>query len=304
LTTVESSAGDAVARISIGGLARSTGIPVETLRTWEARYGFPVPERRPSGHRVYPTTIIPRLRRISQALARGHRASYAVPATDGQLDQLLSVGQGETARSALDVTRVDLEALLETVETFDTDRLTRMLLSEAARRDPVDLVDRLIGPLLKSVGEGWASGRFTISHEHFLSERVGDLLRTVRLPYEDRAKGPVVVLATLPGEQHGLGLHMAALVMAEAGCRIVFLGTEAPPAQVAAICRQVGARAAALSVSSHAQGRAMSTKLAQLRRRLPNAVALVAGGDGSTDSVKGVHHIVSFRELRDWARQL
>jgi len=34
------------ARLTIGALSRATGIPVETLRTWESRYGFPEPERK------------------------------------------------------------------------------------------------------------------------------------------------------------------------------------------------------------------------------------------------------------------
>jgi hypothetical protein len=29
--------------LSIGALSKATGIAVETLRTWELRYGFPVP---------------------------------------------------------------------------------------------------------------------------------------------------------------------------------------------------------------------------------------------------------------------
>ena len=58
---------EAGARLSIGALSRATGIPVETLRTWESRYGYPVPERRPSGHRVYPLESVPRLRRIAEA---------------------------------------------------------------------------------------------------------------------------------------------------------------------------------------------------------------------------------------------
>jgi DNA-binding transcriptional MerR regulator len=41
------------ADLSIGEVARRTGIPVATLRMWEARYGFPVPHRRGSGHRRY-----------------------------------------------------------------------------------------------------------------------------------------------------------------------------------------------------------------------------------------------------------
>jgi DNA-binding transcriptional MerR regulator len=69
-------------QLSIGALSRATGIPVETLRTWEHRYGFPAPERRPSGHRVYSRAIVPRLRRISEAIARGHRAGQVVSASD------------------------------------------------------------------------------------------------------------------------------------------------------------------------------------------------------------------------------
>ena len=51
--------------LSIGALARATSIRVETLRTWERRYGYPLPERKPSGHRVYPVASVSRLRRIA-----------------------------------------------------------------------------------------------------------------------------------------------------------------------------------------------------------------------------------------------
>jgi DNA-binding transcriptional MerR regulator len=39
--------------LPIAEVARRTGVTVETLRIWERRYGFPAPERRPSGHRRY-----------------------------------------------------------------------------------------------------------------------------------------------------------------------------------------------------------------------------------------------------------
>ena len=41
------------ARLSIGALARASYIPVTTLRTWERRYGYPVAERKPSGHPLH-----------------------------------------------------------------------------------------------------------------------------------------------------------------------------------------------------------------------------------------------------------
>ena len=39
--------------LSIGELARQTGVPVATLRSWEDRYGFPQPQRLAGGHRRY-----------------------------------------------------------------------------------------------------------------------------------------------------------------------------------------------------------------------------------------------------------
>ena len=39
--------------LSIGELARQTGVPVATLRSWEGRYGFPRPQRLAGGHRRY-----------------------------------------------------------------------------------------------------------------------------------------------------------------------------------------------------------------------------------------------------------
>jgi MerR family transcriptional regulator, light-induced transcriptional regulator len=39
--------------LPIAEVARRTGVSVEALRIWERRYGFPAPERRPSGHRRY-----------------------------------------------------------------------------------------------------------------------------------------------------------------------------------------------------------------------------------------------------------
>lgn len=39
--------------LTIGDVSDSTGVPAATLRSWESRYGFPVPMRLPRGHRRY-----------------------------------------------------------------------------------------------------------------------------------------------------------------------------------------------------------------------------------------------------------
>jgi MerR family transcriptional regulator, light-induced transcriptional regulator len=300
---------DEGAWLSIGALSRATGVAVETLRTWESRYGFPVPERKPSGHRVYPVSEVPRLRRIAQALSLGHRAGQVVGASDEALGRLLETSgasapaPGGGASSAV-APAEDVPALLRIVKAFDAERLTRLFLADWARMGPVEFLESRVAPLVRAVGEGWERNELEIRHEHFLSERIGDLLRSLRMPFEERAAGPLVVFATLPGESHGLGLQMSALVVAAAGCRVLYAGTDVPVAQVAALARDLAARAVAISVSSASRGPTTLAALRKLRESLPRRALLVAGGDGAPPSRAGIEALHSLRALDTWARRL
>jgi methanogenic corrinoid protein MtbC1 len=296
---------EAGARLSIGALSRATGVPVETLRTWEARYGFPVPERRPSGHRVYPVGSVPRLRRIAEALARGHRAGDVVSASDRDLSALLDAtgGPGGEQRGPLPASPLGIEELVDLVAAFDADRLTRILLGDWARMGPLEFLEGRVAPLIRAVGDAWEAGRLEIRHEHFLSERVGDVLRSLRLPFEERAAGPLVAVATLPGEAHGLGLQMAALTLATSGWRILFLGTEVPPPQIAALARDLSARAVAVSVSIASRGKATNAHLRRLRGLLPRRVALLVGGEGAPRARAGLEVFSDLRGLDAWGRR-
>jgi methanogenic corrinoid protein MtbC1 len=297
------------ARLSIGALARATGLAVETLRTWESRYGFPVPERKPSGHREYPVSAVPRLRRIAQALSLGHRAGQVVGASEEALGRLLETSAGAftalaSAAAASRAPAEDMPALLRLVRAFDGERLTRLFLADWARMGPVEFLEARLAPLMRAVGEGWARSDLEIRHEHVLSERVGDLLRSLRMPLQERATGPLVVFATLPGEAHGLGLQMSALVVAAAGCRVLYLGTEVPIAQIAALTRDLAARAVGISVSPATKGPASAAGLRKLREALPKRALLVAGGDGAPASRPGVESLRSLRDLDAWGRRV
>jgi methanogenic corrinoid protein MtbC1 len=295
------------ARLSIGALSRATGIPVETLRTWESRYGFPVPERRPSGHRVYPVAIVPRLGRIAEALARGHRAGQVVPASDAELRQLLAAAAPAPLAPPGDGASLgtgDLPQFLRLVESFASDRLTHALLSASARLGPLGFLETVAAPLLRAVGEAWAEGRLQVRHEHFVSERLGDVLRSLRLPLEERAGGPLVVLSTLPGETHGLGLQMAALVVAFAGCRILYLGTETPIPDMVSLTRDLGARALALSVSASGRKPRTNALVRRVRGMLPRRTALLVGGAGAPAASPGVQVFADLPSVAGWARAI
>jgi MerR family transcriptional regulator, light-induced transcriptional regulator len=289
--------------LSIGALSKATGIAVETLRTWESRYGFPSPERKPSGHRVYPVSSVPRLRRIAQALSQGHRAGQVVAAPDEALERLLETSGTPATPASTMPSSEDLPGLLRLVRAFDATRLTRLFLTDWARMGPVEFLESRVAPLVRAVGDAWEKGELQIRHEHFLSERIGDLLASLRLPFEERAAGPLVVYATLPGEGHALGLQMSALVLAADGCRTLYLGTEVPVAQTAELARDVGARAVAISVSLSSKGPAALAGLRKLRDSLPRRVLLLAGGQGAPTRA-GLETVSSLRDLDAWGRKL
>jgi methanogenic corrinoid protein MtbC1 len=296
----------AAGKLSIGSLANATGVPVETLRTWEQRYGFPVAERKPSGHRVYALSNVPRLRRIADAIARGHRAGTVVGATDAELERMMSATAAPATPGPRPVNPLpaSVDVLLAAVQAFDAERLTSALWSAWGGLGPIGFLQQTVAPLIERVGLEWAEGRMEIRHEHFLSERLSDVMRAIRLPLDLISAGPTVICATLPGESHAIGLQMVALLLSSSGLRVLYLGTEIPPAELGRLAKELGARAVAISVSAAADSAAMKRHLTKLREALPRAVQLLVGGRGAPAGRADIVTVDDFAGLVRWAQQL
>jgi DICT domain-containing protein len=64
--------------LSIGDLAERTGVSTATLRTWETRFGFPEPVRRPGGHRRYTERHVAEINLVLRLRAQGLGVHAAV----------------------------------------------------------------------------------------------------------------------------------------------------------------------------------------------------------------------------------
>ena len=293
--------------LTIGALSTATGIPVDTIRTWERRYGYPVPERKPSGHRLYPLGVVSRLRRVAQAIARGHRAAEVLPASENALEVLLaSLPRAASEQSGAPpsglpagwVAPTDTTEALQWVRVYDAERLKRWFQTDWARLGPLEFLENRAATFLKAVGTAWEAKELEVRHEHFASAVLGDFLRSVRQPLDDRARGPIAALATLPGELHGLGLQMAAVVFALAGWRPLILGVDTPIEQIAALTREVPIDTVALSfVDRH--GSKGAAQVRALRQKLPRHVSLIVGGSGAP-GVGGTVMISDLASLERW----
>jgi methylmalonyl-CoA mutase cobalamin-binding subunit len=292
--------------LSIGALSAATGVPVETIRSWERRYGFPVADRKPSGHRLYPLSTVPRLQLVSKALARGLRASDVVAASESALESFLVAlpslrSEPAAVTGPADAGPLEPNSLRAAIRGFNADVLQRSFQADWVRLGSLGFVQHRAAPFLHWVGEEWAAGTLDVRHEHFASACIGDFLRSARAPLEDRAAGPVVALATLPDELHGMGLQMSAVVFASAGWRVLMLGTSTPVEQVAAVAREAPIAAVAFSCALPRRKRT-AEQLQRLRRRLPRTIPLLVGGAGAPAAIAGVEIFSDFANLDTWLR--
>src|SRR3954464_352368 len=80
--------------LAIREVAEQTGLAAGTIRMWEQRYGFPQPERPPTGYRLYSTEDVETLRRVIAL----RKAGLSVGAA---LERARSAAAGPTDRAAI-----------------------------------------------------------------------------------------------------------------------------------------------------------------------------------------------------------
>lgn len=100
----------------------------------------------------------------------------------------------------------------------------------------VELIDRVIGPALRHVGEAWHDGTLTIAEEHRASAIVQRILGEVTPNPRGRRRGTALAVAS-PGDEHVLPSTMAAIALRSANWRVHHLGGNLPDEEVMSFCR-------------------------------------------------------------------
>ena len=156
---------------------------------------------------------------------------------------------------------------------------------------------QLLVPLLGQVGALWASGRLHIYQEHFLSAHISRFLNIEIDSMQKTAKQPLVLLATLPGEVHTLGLMMVAAMLSAHGISAINLGSEVPMDQLEHAVRQFNPDIVGITFSGAYQYKNIRRDLLDLRERLPEDIEIWAGGEGVRRLRKLPAGVVKFNTL-------
>ncbi|CAN5157870.1 HTH-type transcriptional repressor CarH [soil metagenome] len=263
--------------LGIAAVERDTGIGKDTLRVWERRYGFPAPLRDATGERVYPVEQVQRLRLLKRLLDAGHRPGRVVPLQSG----LAEPSPGALAQ--LLPLAPELTRILDLLRSHDVEGLRRALSQALLRMGLGPFVLELIAPLTTQVGVFWMRGELEVFEEHIYTESLQQVLRHAlqATPPLDVAERPRVLLTTLPGEQHGLGLLMAEALLTLEGCQCLSLGVQTPQEELARAAAAHRADIVALSFSGFLPVGVVQRGLASVRLSLPPSTELWAGGGGA-----------------------
>lgn len=273
---------------TISAVERDTRIGKDTLRVWERRYGFPQPHRDPHGERLYPPEQVERLRHIKRLLDAGLRPGRVVampmeellrqadPGGQAGVDSAAAPAARESAPRAASA---DIDTLMALLRSHDLRGLRRSLGQALLQRGLARFVTEMALPLLVEVGASWSRGQLEIFEEHLCSEMLETVLRSAlgSAPPADTTSRPRVLLSTLPGEQHGLGLLMAEALFSVEGCHCMNLGRQTPLRDLLLAARTQRSEVIALSFSAANNPNQVLDSLLELRRQAPAALEIWAG---------------------------
>jgi DNA-binding transcriptional MerR regulator/methylmalonyl-CoA mutase cobalamin-binding subunit len=227
---------------TIGTVSKLTGVGAITLRAWERRYGLIEPVRKTSGHRLYTRQNIDKINRITALTQQGMRISQIRP-------EMLESGAANDAASGpdADAWKNYLNGMLAAIVSFDEERLEEIY-NEALSLYAIGTVTRkLLAPLLIELGLRWEGGEGSIAEEHFFAFYLRNKLGA-RYHHRSRGnRGPLILIAGLPGEFHEIGLLLFALAVHESGFRVLPLGANMPLDELAPVARKKGVAAIVLS---------------------------------------------------------
>jgi MerR family transcriptional regulator, light-induced transcriptional regulator len=296
--------------LSIAAVERDSGLSKDTLRVWERRYGFPTPQRDAIGERAYPLDQVEKLRIIKRLLDAGHRPGRIVPLPYGELRQLAdsTVDQPPSSVPAA-LASAELQEHLALIRSHDVVALRQRLMLGLARFGVTRFVIEIIAPLNTAVGDAWMRGQLEMFEEHLYTEAAQVVLRMAiaAIPTPGQSDQPRILLATVPGEPHGLGLLMAEALFALAGCQCMSLGVQTPLWNIVLAAAAHRADIVALGYTGCMNPNQVVEGLEELRSKLPASVEVWAGGSAPVllrRRVDGVQPVPALdliaAELRRW----
>jgi methanogenic corrinoid protein MtbC1 len=256
--------------------AALTGIPAETLRIWERRYGVVAPVRSEGGYRLYDDAAIARLTAMHALVEAGWAPRLAAE----QVASGTTLGRVEGMEEPQDLEPdgSDLDLLVRLAGDLDPRVLARELDEVFRRADTDDFLDEWLMPALQRLGHAWQRGEVSVAGEHFVSAALQRRLATVLDAAVAPDVAPRVLVGLARGSRHELGVLAFAVALTRAGAEVVYVGGDLPTDSWVVAATTQRPSAVVLGVPSADDVPAVRDVVAALRAVRPELPVYVGGG--------------------------
>jgi methanogenic corrinoid protein MtbC1 len=184
--------------------------------------------------------------------------------------------KGEGCRGDARLSRLYLEAL-RAADASGAYRVATEALGQGMTTP--ELYQRVIAPAMHRIGELWERGAITVADEHLATALTNRILAALRpppgkaaLPRRGRA-----LLAAVEGEQHALGLRMAADLLEDAGYDAIYLGADVPTGALLQAVESLAPDLVAVAATMTTLAPRLATVAAELKGAHPDLGVLVGG---------------------------
>jgi methylmalonyl-CoA mutase cobalamin-binding domain/chain len=274
---------------TIKHVSLQTGLTPHLIRAWENRYGVIKPARTKTNRRVYSENDIEKLHLLNAAVKAGNSIGQIAALTKGELQKLAVDSNNPSAslrkekpHSTNGISPVNhYEVCVRAAAQFDVRALENALSRAAIELNQITLLEGVVIPFIRKIGELWSEGVLKVYHEHMASSVLrtflGDMLR-----FSDaQPDAPSAVVATPAGQHHELGALIVAVAAATAGWRVTYLGANLPPEEIAGAAAHSEAKVICLSLVFPADDPKLPFEIKKLRRYLPQQTAIISGGQAA-----------------------
>ena len=272
-------------------VVQRTGVPADTFRAWERRYGIPKPERTSGNQRLYSERDVSVISWLRDQTRRGLTISQAIAlyqSEGGARAQIPEVHHGAAPRTfgasggPAEQFQRGQAAMVAALSAFDAAGAERALEEAIAIGTVEQVCLHVLEPVLVELGELWERGEMSVSVEHFATafvlRKVGALFN---VSGPDSGRGPIVA-ACIEGELHEVGLLLTCLLLSRRGYQVIYLGPNLPVADLVQAVLAIRPRMVLLSSSTLAGAErlivAMDTVASAVARARAGAAQIIGYG--------------------------
>jgi DNA-binding transcriptional MerR regulator len=277
-----------------------TGVPADTIRSWERRHGFPRPGRDGTNQRVYSEADIQVILQLNELKASGWTTSQAIerlrapgqPVGDTEkLDAVTPIVRDASPVSSLRPGNDrSLATLAETLDRYDGQSARRLLDDILAVRSVEHVLFSLLLPLIDD-----SSDRDPVhAFRHDFVRRLLYSLYHASAPDSGRS---TVMLLGMPGSATTRHLLCHAICLSRVGYRTILLGADIPLRRAESMLARVQPEALLMGADSEDAAWTLARWAERLENEQPidnwNGILLFTGSifeahPGLADAIPGI----------------